>query len=116
MSDVEIFGATDASKVRQLIGGLSLLLTEFQEYLHPILDADSFTLLYQNEDVLEEISKWFTYPGAELNQGDNNAISAVITSLKILLKRIIARNSSNGVILKKSSSDGLKILIKERKV
>ena len=112
-TDGGIFG-DDIVKVRQLLGGLSVIVLEHKELLTDLLDRTSSIAFYQNQAILENLSYWFTDPNFKIEQR-NDEVQYVINILKSFIKRIINKNGFNGITLK--SEEGiLKVTYNPKKI
>ena len=99
LMDKEIF-EDDIGKVRQLLGGLSLLILKYEEAINELMDRDTFNILYKEENnrhVLQLISHWFTNPSFKILESDH--LRSVINVLKSILKRFYSKNIYHRVVL-----------------
>ncbi len=97
--DIEIFGE-DIGKVRQLLGGLSLLILKYEEAINELMDRETFNVLYKEENnrhVLQLISHWFTIPSFKILESDH--LRSVVNALLSLLKRFYSKNVYHRVVL-----------------
>ena len=85
-SDETTFG-NDTGKVRQLLGAICILVLEHKALLTDLLDHTSFTALYQNQAILENLSYWFTEPSFKIQQ-TNKDTRYVINILKAFIRGI----------------------------
>ena len=112
-SDETTFG-NDTGKVRQLLGAICILVLEHKALLTDLLDHTSFTALYQNQAILENLSYWFRNPSFKIEQR-NKEVKYVINVLKAFIKRMINKNIFNGIVLNASEDGVLRIFYNNEK-
>ena len=112
-SDETTFG-NDTGKVRQLLGAICILVLEHKALLTDLLDHTSFTALYQNQAILENLSYWFTEPSFKIEQTNKDA-RYVINILKAFIKRVVNKNIFNHVTLVTSEEGILSVIYNDKR-
>ena len=114
MTDESKFEREEIAKIRQLLGGISLLIINYDNLSQELLDRNTFALLYQdsgNKHILELTSYWFTDPNFKIVQREE--VEFVHNLLASIIKRVVNKNAHHGVMLVRDN-DALNIIYQER--